>query len=643
MSAAHVPAKVSKPLWFAFSLLSAMVALQLYVALEWLFFMTKPSMFSGVTLSEALAALIISPAPVVVVIALMQLILSLIGLLLPTKLKGFPLLPGAVILGFMFLILIDNFTYVVIGTGIVNAGTIMRLAYVVILVAAIFYGGYLLAWAAALLMSQPVHWRWILFGVAAIWGLLPVIGVFSERNLADAAVVMPAEPVREPVPIPAADSIRERSAPGLPNILILSADGVPAERVSVYGYSRETTPFLESLQSDWLIAENAFANAGRTHGSLNSILTGKLPIRTRVIFPPQIFRGSDAVEHLPGLLKTLGYRTAQLGMRHYADARDAGLIGAFDLANYRWEKPGSDAPYARVRDKKVELVRSDIVLFREAMSDRLTSRLLHIFGLRLMIDAYGHVTQKRESPYWSDRRRVKTAVEIIESLPTPWFFQIHLLDTHCCNRNPRASFRSYFSSGDDDARFDAEIRDSDSDFQEIVRAIRRSGQMENTIIVITSDHTPRWTTDGRLPLMIRFPHGEHSGVISEDVQLVDIAPTILDYLKQPIPSWMDGISLISGDLDPSRPIFGTGKMGGQKTAGAELGELADLGPPTYGVVSVTLTIGDQFFELDLSSGELEERRIENHTKPLEWSLSEADARKMLTGMLLKGGFGVPKQ
>ena len=31
-----------------------------------------------------------------------------------------------------------------------------------------------------------------------------------------------------------------------PNILFLSADGLPAERLSIYGYDRETTPFLAS-------------------------------------------------------------------------------------------------------------------------------------------------------------------------------------------------------------------------------------------------------------------------------------------------------------------------------------------------------------------------------------------------------------
>jgi hypothetical protein len=45
-----------------------------------------------------------------------------------------------------------------------------------------------------------------------------------------------------------------------PNILILSSDGVSAEHMSLYGYERPTTSFMDSVQDEFLIAENHFSN-----------------------------------------------------------------------------------------------------------------------------------------------------------------------------------------------------------------------------------------------------------------------------------------------------------------------------------------------------------------------------------------------
>jgi hypothetical protein len=74
------------------------------------------------------------------------------------------------------------------------------------------------------------------------------------------------------------------------------------------------------------------------------------------------------------------------------------------------------------------------------------------------------------------------------------------------------------------------------------------------MIVIYSDHGKSWTSTNRIPLIIHFPRDEYAGVISQNTQNLDIAPTILDYLGFDIPGWMDGDSLLNA-LDPYRPIF----------------------------------------------------------------------------------------
>ena len=62
------------------------------------------------------------------------------------------------------------------------------------------------------------------------------------------------------------------SCVGLPNIIILSGDGLATSHMSVYGYGRSTTPFMDSVQDEFQILENHFTNASDTGGSVISML-----------------------------------------------------------------------------------------------------------------------------------------------------------------------------------------------------------------------------------------------------------------------------------------------------------------------------------------------------------------------------------
>ena len=49
--------------------------------------------------------------------------------------------------------------------------------------------------------------------------------------------------------------------------------------------------------------------------------------------------------------------------------------------------------------------------------------------------------------------------------------------------------------------------------------------------------------------------GSMPAQITSNTQNMDIAPTILDYLGEPIPQWMEGVSLLKGNPSPERPIY----------------------------------------------------------------------------------------
>lgn len=84
---------------------------------------------------------------------------------------------------------------------------------------------------------------------------------------------------------------------------------------------------------------------------------------------------------------------------------------------------------------------------------------------------------------------------------------------------------------------------------EIMAALRESGELERTVVIITADHgdgLPRMkraihATGLRVPMMVRLPGGAGAGTVREDlVSFVDLAPTILSLAGEPIPRGAQG-------------------------------------------------------------------------------------------------------
>ena len=90
----------------------------------------------------------------------------------------------------------------------------------------------------------------------------------------------------------------------------------------------------------------------------------------------------------------------------------------------------------------------------------------------------------------------------------------------------------------------------------VIQALSDTGRLDNSYIVFTSDngllmgqhrlvHKKRnvYEETIRVPLMVRGP-GVRVGVASQPVQLIDLAPTLLDLAGAPVPDSLDGRSLV---------------------------------------------------------------------------------------------------
>ena len=111
----------------------------------------------------------------------------------------------------------------------------------------------------------------------------------------------------------------------------------------------------------------------------------------------------------------------------------------------------------------------------------------------------------------------------------------------------------------------------------IIEELKRVGQYENTILVVSGDHGIPGVTRGKcnlydfgtkVPLAIRWPDGiQKTGRVVDDfVTLPDLAPTFLDIAGIDIPKTMTAKSLVpvlqseaTGQVDPDRNVVFTGR------------------------------------------------------------------------------------
>lgn len=105
----------------------------------------------------------------------------------------------------------------------------------------------------------------------------------------------------------------------------------------------------------------------------------------------------------------------------------------------------------------------------------------------------------------------------------------------------------------DMADLEVSLRVLDNAYGAILDALERSGQAENTLVIITTDHgLPLPGMKGQLTvqgtgvcLMLRGPGGFSGGkVIDALVSQLDVYPTLCELLELPLPAWLQGRSLL---------------------------------------------------------------------------------------------------
>jgi hypothetical protein len=562
--------------------------------MEWLFFITKPSFFSALNAPQSLTVLFVAPLPYVCIV------LATLLVLLPFDIArartqtprgstpglSYALVPGCV-LACAFLLMVDNFTYTMFGFGVVTVRSGLR----------VLYGGFILFLFAAVLRSVIRGLKSVEVGPR--WSPLPYASGLVALSL---TCTLFALVTHESIP---RENVGEASAPSRPpDIFLISGDGLEADDLPSYANPISRTSHFGYLGPNAVVFENSFPNASRTAATTALALTGKYATTTKKTNTARFFSGDDAYQHLPALLRARGYRSIQIGVSHHVDSFYWGMKNAFDLHN-RTEV--AERYLDRLSDRLGGRLHWALH-FSQVVFDRIAGRIRHSFGGKLMEQP--HLVAKEKFDWIDGHVMVDQLLDFLKAHPGPVFAQLHSMATR---------FRPWEMAAPRLQAFDGMI-------ERIVQYLKLTGRFENSIIVIWSDHGRQYTTERRLPFIMRFPEPAEIENPLWNTQTLDIAPTLLDYLGAPIPSWMEGRSLLR-PIDRYEPIYtvkAAGKLPGIEPDGRIL---------KGGMSDIAVIVCNRWYNLNLLDRDLQAGWIRGHTSPCP--AAQLPGREQATEMLIR--------
>lgn len=385
------------------------------------------------------------------------------------------------------------------------------------------------------------------------------------------------------------------NANDLPNFLIIVFDAWSAKNISLYGYPRETTPNIDRLAEKAIVFHNHYATGPFTAPGTASLLTGLYPWRHRVIHCWDSLSPQDANKNIFSLINEDYYQTAYT----HNDCADILLEQARkEMENYIPRREF----YLDTDFIFDELLKSD---FRAANLARQLSMFRHIQGLQSSLFIQWVYAILREGklhqyeplfplglPQMGDSAQrflledsVDGLINLSYNWTNPFLGYFHFLPPHA-PYNTRKDFADLFlndgyepiekeihpfspgtskESRDLERRqYDEFIRFVDSEFLRIYNSLDSQGLLENTWLILTSDHGESFERGEfhhttkllfepviKIPLLIFPPNAKQRKDVYAPTSAVDVLPTILSLAQKEIPDWVEGTPLPIGETEES--------------------------------------------------------------------------------------------
>jgi arylsulfatase len=201
-----------------------------------------------------------------------------------------------------------------------------------------------------------------------------------------------------------------------PNIVMVSLDSVRADHLSMYGYDRETTPYIAEVAEEGLTFKNSYIPGVGTPTSFGGTFTGSYINAVQSNYQASHWQQAlDGRNLLPEMLQDAGYHTGAI----HANARlseEYGWDQGWDVFGaYRWAEEASNEGSARTWWSNIK----KDVLLPAVQRTGFAGQIITARNILLKQDAY---TPWEE--LWSDIEA------FVRDAPEPWFLWVLLVDTH---------------------------------------------------------------------------------------------------------------------------------------------------------------------------------------------------------------------
>ena len=333
---------------------------------------------------------------------------------------------------------------------------------------------------------------------------------------------------------------------GAPNILLIILDTVRAASLSLLGYERETTPFLDELARNALVFDSAFSTSPWTLPSHGTMFTGRYPQELSANWQTPL---DSTWPTIAEQFRNAGYMTAGfVANLHYGPA-------AYGLSR----------GFTHYED-------FDISLGSLARSSRLLSSLLGLNSpLRKLVDNYQLLDRK-----YAGELNPRVLRWVAQHRERPHFLFLNYFDAHAPywppwpydtlfaapqeRRNPTLEWGWTWTPDqvalERDA-YDRSLTYLDDSLRRLFAGLEAQGFLANTIVIVTSDHGEHFGEHGfmrhsrtlyqpllHVPLLVQAPGRVPEGMrIGTPVSLRDLPATIMDLAAIGSPFTFPGQSL----------------------------------------------------------------------------------------------------
>lgn len=337
-----------------------------------------------------------------------------------------------------------------------------------------------------------------------------------------------------------------------PNVLIITVDTLRADHLPAYGYPHISTPTLDALAARGTLFENAFSTCSWTLPSFGTLMTGRMPRALNLQFHDK--RLHPDVLTLPGVMAESG--RAAVGVSS----------NAFFSATY-----GFDSGFHRF-----------VNVYDRDLRPGLAGVFLHDLLLRVG-------TMRDDAP----NVNALAFDQLVDLRGKPFFLWVHYMDPHKPYGGPWPKTLPEYDRGyrgpityvyyedqpidmngrrldETDVRhvqalYDSDIVRFDHYLGELLDRLEAEGFLENTVIVVASDHGEEFLEHGfwghgkdlyveqtHVPLILAGPGVPVGLRVAARVSLLDLPAAVCDLAGVAAPGSFTGVSLtplFAGGLD----------------------------------------------------------------------------------------------